>query len=63
MKNLANLLAATAISGMATAASAGETMKFGHVGAPGSMFEASVNNFAECTNAALAGEVEVQTFG
>nr|WP_295313384.1 TRAP transporter substrate-binding protein [Roseobacter sp.] len=48
---------------MATSLSAAETMKFGHVGAPGSLFEATVNNFAECTNAALDGEVEVQTFG
>ncbi|QJF53220.1 TRAP transporter substrate-binding protein [Roseobacter ponti] len=48
---------------MATSVSAAETMKFGHVGAPGSLFEATVNNFAECTNAALDGEVEVQTFG
>src|SRR5210317_2297191 len=49
---------------MASSVSAADmTMKFGHVGAPGSLFEATVNNFAECTNAALAGEVEVQTFG
>ncbi|WP_366519644.1 TRAP transporter substrate-binding protein [Roseobacter sp.] len=63
MKNLVKLFAATAICGMATSLSAAETMKFGHVGAPGSLFEATVNNFAECTNAALDGEVEVQTFG
>ncbi len=63
MKHLVKLFAATAICGMATSLSAAETMKFGHVGAPGSLFEATVNNFAECTNAALDGEVEVQTFG
>ncbi|WP_246227592.1 TRAP transporter substrate-binding protein [Roseobacter ponti] len=63
MKHLVKLFAATAICGMATSVSAAETMKFGHVGAPGSLFEATVNNFAECTNAALDGEVEVQTFG
>lgn len=64
MKKITKLFAATAFAGLAAGASvAGTTMKFGHVGAPGSLFEASVNNFAECTNAALAGEVEVQTFG
>lgn len=64
MKTLVKALATTAVIGMASSASAADmTMKFGHVGAPGSLFEATVNNFAECTNAALAGEVEVQTFG
>lgn len=64
MKKLSILFAATAFAGLTASASYAETtMKFGHVGAPGSLFEASVNNFAECTNAALAGEVEVQTFG
>lgn len=64
MKLLTKLFAATAIAGMTATAGAAETiMKFGHVGAPGSLFEATVNNFAECTNAALEGEVEVQTFG
>ena len=64
MKNLVKMFAATAICSMASSVSAADvTMKFGHVGAPGSLFEATVNNFAECTNTALAGEVEVQTFG
>lgn len=49
---------------MATQASAeGLKLKFGHVGKPGSLFEASVNEFAKCSNAALAGKAEVQTFG
>jgi tripartite ATP-independent transporter DctP family solute receptor len=61
---IAKLLAATAIAGLATSATAaGITMKFGHVGAPGSLFEATVDNFAECVNTTLAGEVEIQTFG
>lgn len=64
MKIIVKLLAATAVAGMAGSVSAADmTLKFGHVGNPGSLFEATVNNFAECTNAALAGEVEVQTFG
>ena len=36
---------------------------FGHVGKPGSLFEASVNAFAECSNKALGDKAEVQTFG
>lgn len=49
---------------MATQASAeGLKLKFGHVGKPGSLFEASVNEFAKCSNTALAGKAEVQTFG
>ncbi|MCR9256335.1 MAG: TRAP transporter substrate-binding protein [Alphaproteobacteria bacterium] len=39
------------------------SLKFGHVGAPGSLFEASVNAFASCANDKLAGKAEVQTFG
>ena len=38
-------------------------LKFGHVGAPGSLFEASANEFARCANEKLAGKVDVQTFG
>ncbi len=39
------------------------TLKFGHVGKPGSLFESSVNAFAECANKALGDKAEVQTFG
>ncbi|WP_113912935.1 TRAP transporter substrate-binding protein [Roseovarius dicentrarchi] len=64
MKTMTNLLAATALAGMATTAAAADmTMKFGHVGAPGSLFEATANNFAECVNTAMPDKVEVQTFG
>ncbi len=64
MKTIAKLLAATAVMGMASAVSAAETtMKFGHVGAPGSLFEATADFFAECSNTALGDKVEVQTFG
>lgn len=43
--------------------SADITLKFGHVGKPGSLFEASVNEFAACSNKALGKKAEVQTFG
>jgi tripartite ATP-independent transporter DctP family solute receptor len=58
------LMAAAATAAMATAAGAADvTLRFGHVGAPGSLFEASVNAYAECVNEALSGQVEMQTFG
>ena len=51
MKIIAKLLAATTAIGMATSAYAADmTLKFGHVGNPGSLFEASVDNFAACVN-------------
>lgn len=58
------LLCTAAMMLMATQASAESlTLKFGHVGQPGSLFEASVNEFAKCSNEALAGKAEIQTFG
>jgi len=45
------------------AAAADLTLKFGHVGAPGSLFEVSANEFARCSNAALGDKAEVQVFG
>jgi len=38
-------------------------LKFGHVGKPGSLFEASVNEFAMRANAKLAGKAKVVGFG
>ena len=38
-------------------------LKFGHVGKPGSLFEASVNEFAMRANAKLAGKAKVTGFG
>jgi len=64
MKTFVKALATTAVLGMASSASAAEiTMKFGHVGQPGSLFEASVDNFAACVNDTMSDAVEVQTFG
>ncbi|MCZ0814164.1 TRAP transporter substrate-binding protein [Roseovarius sp. EGI FJ00037] len=58
------LIATTVAALMGAPAMAADiTMKFGHVGAPGSLFEASVNNFAECVGSASDGKIEVQTFG
>jgi tripartite ATP-independent transporter DctP family solute receptor len=55
-------LAATAlIAGQAMAADM--TLRFGHVGNPGSLFEATANHFAECANGTLGDKAEVQAFG
>ncbi len=64
MKKTLTLLAATTALGIAGSAIAADTvLKFGHVGAPGSLFEASVDNFAACVNDSMGDAVEVQTFG
>ncbi len=58
------LLCAAAITSITLPAHAADlTLKFGHVGKPGSLFEASVNAFAKCSNTALGSKAEVQTFG
>ena len=64
MKHFTLAAAAVAIGMGAGAAQAADlTLKFGHVGAPGSLFEASVNAYAECANGKLGDAAEVQTFG
>jgi tripartite ATP-independent transporter DctP family solute receptor len=58
------LLATALASLMAVPAAAADlTLKFGHVGAPGSLFEATVNHYAACVGDKSSGSVEVQTFG
>ncbi len=59
------LVSAIAATGLLASPAAAEklTLKFGHVGAPGSLFEASANEFARCSNAALGDKGEVQVFG
>jgi TRAP-type transport system periplasmic protein len=58
-------VSAIAVTGLlvSPAAAAERTLKFGHVGEPGSLFEASANEFARCSNAALGDKAEVQVFG
>ncbi len=56
-------IAAAAALAAGTASAAEMTLKFGHVGAPGSLFEASVEAFAACANGKLGDTAEVQTFG
>ncbi|MCZ4261096.1 TRAP transporter substrate-binding protein [Limimaricola sp. G21655-S1] len=58
---LATAAVSALIAGQAMAAEM--TLRFGHVGNPGSLFEATAEHFAECANAALGETAEVQTFG
>jgi tripartite ATP-independent transporter DctP family solute receptor len=59
------LLAGVALAAsIALPASAAEiTMKFGHVGAPGSLFAASAEEFAKRVNEQMAGKVKIEVFG
>jgi tripartite ATP-independent transporter DctP family solute receptor len=54
---------ALAASFVLPASAADLTLKFGHVGAPGSLFEISVNEFAKRANAKLGDKAEVVAFG
>ncbi|MBD3679992.1 MAG: TRAP transporter substrate-binding protein [Rhodobacteraceae bacterium] len=65
MKKTLGILAGAAVTALMAgqAVAADMTLRFGHVGNPGSLFEATVENFAECSNAKLGNAAEVQTFG
>ncbi|MGN6549343.1 MAG: TRAP transporter substrate-binding protein [Pararhizobium sp.] len=52
-------LAALAASG----AHAATILKLGHVGDPGSLYEATANNFADCANKKFGDKAEVQVYG
>src|SRR3546814_8391220 len=59
------LMSAVAVTGLIASPAVAQTLslKFGHVGEPGSLFEASANEFARCANADLGDKAEVQVFG
>ena len=60
----ATILASVAAIAMPLAATAADlTLRFGHVGNPGSLVEASADAFAECANGKLGDKAEGQTFG
>ncbi len=55
---------AVMVSMLAGSALAAEMeLKFGHVGAPGSLFAVSVDEFAKRVNAQMKGRVKIATFG
>jgi TRAP-type C4-dicarboxylate transport system substrate-binding protein len=61
MKILVLALLAVMVSGRVSAEEI--ELKFGHVGAPGSLFAVSVDEFAARANEKLAGKAKVVTFG
>jgi len=61
LKTFAVAAIAATFAGQAMAAEI--ELKFGHVGAPGSLFDISVNEFAKRANEKLKGKAVVQTFG
>jgi tripartite ATP-independent transporter DctP family solute receptor len=61
LKLIVPALIGTVVAGQAMAAEL--ELKFGHVGAPGSLFAVSVDEFAKRANAKLAGKAKVVTFG
>jgi tripartite ATP-independent transporter DctP family solute receptor len=62
-KALFAVAAAFAVALPLAGAQAQEKLRFGHVGEPGSLFEASAKNYAACTNPKLTGKAEVEVFG
>ncbi|MPZ10422.1 MAG: DctP family TRAP transporter solute-binding subunit [Kiloniellaceae bacterium] len=65
MMRILGLMSAVAVTGLLVSPAAAQqlSLKFGHVGEPGSLFEASANEFARCSNEALGDKAEVQVFG
>ena len=63
-RNMTAVLLGAALAMSAGQASAEKLiLKFGHVGNPGSLFEASVDEFVKNANARLGDRAEVQAFG
>jgi len=60
---IAALFSTALVLGSAPASAEKLILKFGHVGNPGSLFEASVNEFVKNANARLGDRAEVQAFG
>ena len=66
MKTLKSFLVpavAVALVGAVSTANAQTEIKFGHVGNPGSLFEASAQEFAKRANAALGNKAKVVVYG
>lgn len=58
------LISLMVLVGLTMPAAAQEmVLKFGHVGAPGSLFDVSANEFAKRVNERMKGKVQIQVFG
>jgi len=60
---LRSLFVALVCAAIAAPAAAQTELKFGHVGAPGSLFDLSANEFAKRANAKLGGKYKVVVYG
>lgn len=64
MKVLKLIAGMAIVAGLSAPATAEEiVLKFGHVGAPGSLFDASANEFAKRVNERMAGKVKIEVYG
>lgn len=63
MKKFTFPLMAAAMTALSGAALAQVELKLGHVGEPGSLFQASADEYAKRVNAKLAGKVKIVTYG
>lgn len=63
LRSIASSIALATAVATTGAQAADITLKFGHVGAPGSLFEASANAYAQCVADESNGRIEVQTYG
>jgi tripartite ATP-independent transporter DctP family solute receptor len=63
MKALHWIVTAAIAAALAAPAAAETELKFGHVGAPNSLFDASAKEFAKRANAKLAGKYKVELYG
>ncbi len=63
LRLFAGSLAFAMVLAVSVPAKAEIKLKFGHVGAPGSLFEASANEYAKRVNAKLKGKASITVFG
>ena len=63
MKTKAFLSGLALIAAGATGANAQTVLKLGHVADPGSLYEATANNFAECANGKFGDKAKVEVYG
>ncbi len=63
LRLFAGSLALAMVLAVSVPAKAEITLKFGHVGAPGSLFQASADEYAKRVNSKLKGKVKINVFG
>ena len=62
--NIKAMLSGVALAALAASGAHAQTvLKLGHVGDPGSLYEATADNFAECSNKKFGGKAKVEVYG